>query len=111
VAAARDRVFHNRYSGNRLDVITNAGGPGVMAIDRAVDLGMSIASLSAEIVERLNQVLPATWSHNNLVDIIGDATPQRYRDAVGFCMEDVGLLVPLGIRARLPVRSRGSTEN
>ena len=88
-SAARSLASHHSYSGNRLAVITNAGGHGVMAIDRAVDLGMSIASLSAETVERLNQVLPATWPHNNPVDIIGDATPQRYRDAVGFCMEDV----------------------
>jgi acetyltransferase len=90
-SAAKSLASRHRYSGNRLAIITNGGGPGVMAIDRAVDLGVSVASLSAETVDRLNQVLPATWSHNNPVDIIGDATPQRYRDAVGICMEDPGV--------------------
>ena len=90
-SAAKSLASPHRYRGNRLAIITNGGGPGVMAIDRAVDLGVSVASLSPETVERLNQVLPATWSHNNPVDIIGDATPQRYRDAVGICMEDPGV--------------------
>jgi len=90
-SAAKSLASRHRYSGNRLAIITNGGGPGVMAIDRAVDLGVSVASLSAETVDRLNQVLPATWSHNNPVDIIGDATPQRYRDAVGICMEEPGV--------------------
>ncbi len=52
---------------------------------------MSVAGLSPETVEQLNQVLPDIWSHNNPVDIIGDATPQRYRDAVGICMADPGV--------------------
>lgn len=90
-SAAKSLASHHRYSGNRLAIITNGGGPGVMAIDRAVDLGVSVASLSAATIERLNQVLPATWSHNNPVDIIGDATPQRYHDAVAICMEDPGV--------------------
>ena len=90
-SAAKSLASPHRYSGNRLAIITNGGGPGVMAIDRAVDLGVSVASLSAETIERLNQVLPATWSHNNPVDIIGDATPQRYHDAVTICMEDPGV--------------------
>lgn len=90
-SAAKSLASHYRYSGNRLAIITNGGGPGVMAIDQAVDLGVSVASLSAATVERLNQVLPATWSHNNPVDIIGDATPQRYHDAVAICMDDPGV--------------------
>ncbi len=90
-SAAKSLASPHRYRGNRLAIITNGGGPGVMAIDRAVDVGVSVASLSPETVERLNQVLPGTWSHNNPVDIIGDATPQRYRDAVGICMEDPGV--------------------
>jgi acetyltransferase len=90
-SAAKSLASPHRYSGNRLAIITNGGGPGVMAIDRAVDLGVSVASLSPETVEKLNQMLPAIWSHNNPVDIIGDATPQRYREAVGICMEDTGV--------------------
>ena len=90
-SAAKSLASQHRYSGNRLAIITNGGGPGVMAIDRAVDVGVSVASLSAVTVDKLNQVLPSTWSHNNPVDIIGDATPQRYRDAVSICMEDPGV--------------------
>lgn len=90
-SAAKSLASPYRYGGNRLAIITNGGGPGVMAIDRAVDLGVSVAGLSPETVERLNQALPAIWSHNNPVDILGDATPQRYRDAVGICMEDPGV--------------------
>jgi acetyltransferase len=90
-SAAQSLASRHSYSGNRLAIVTNGGGPGVMAIDRAVDLGVAVATLSAESVERLNQVLPATWSHNNPVDIIGDATPERYRDAVSICLEDEGV--------------------
>jgi len=90
-SAAQTLASRHSYSGNRLAIITNGGGPGVMAIDRAVDLGVAVAGLSEQSVERLNQVLPATWSHNNPVDIIGDATPERYRDAVSICMEDPGI--------------------
>jgi acetyltransferase len=90
-SAAKSLASPHKYSGNRLAIITNGGGPGVMAIDRAVDVGVSVASLSPETVERLNLALPTIWSHNNPVDIIGDATPQRYRDAVGICMEDPGV--------------------
>jgi acetyltransferase len=87
-SAAQSLASRHRYSGNRLAIVTNGGGPGVMAIDRAVDLGVTVASLSQQSIEKLNQALPATWSHNNPVDIIGDATPERYRDAVSICMRD-----------------------
>ncbi|MDD5242116.1 MAG: bifunctional acetate--CoA ligase family protein/GNAT family N-acetyltransferase [Sulfuricella sp.] len=90
-SAAKALASRHHYSGNRLAIITNGGGPGVMAIDHAVDLGVNVASLSEQTVEQLNKVLPATWSHNNPVDIIGDATPERYRDAVTICMEDTGV--------------------
>jgi acetyltransferase len=90
-SAAQSLASRHHYSGNRLAIVTNGGGPGVMAIDRAVDLDVTVASLSEQSIEKLNQVLPATWSHNNPVDIIGDATPERYRDAVSICMQDEGI--------------------
>lgn len=90
-SAAKTLASQPRYRGNRMAIITNGGGPGVMAIDRAVDLDVTVAGLSADTIERLNQALPATWSHNNPVDIIGDATPRRYREAVSICMEDPGV--------------------
>ncbi len=90
-SAAKSLAAKHHFSGNRLAIITNGGGPGVMAIDRAVDLDVAVAELSEDTVAKLNQVLPVTWSHNNPVDIIGDAKGERYRDAVRICMEDEGV--------------------
>ncbi|NOS72962.1 MAG: acetate--CoA ligase family protein, partial [Methyloglobulus sp.] len=75
-------------TGNRLAIVTNGGGPGVMATDCASDLGLVMASLSDITIETLNQVLPATWSHGNPVDVIGDAQADRYHHAVKACLED-----------------------
>jgi acetyltransferase len=75
-------------SGNRLAIVTNGGGPGVMATDRASDLGLVMATLSDVTMERLNQVLPPNWSHGNPVDVIGDAQVDRYQHAVAACLED-----------------------
>jgi acetyltransferase len=75
-------------SGNRLAIVTNGGGPGVMATDRASDLGLVMASLSDATIARLNEVLPVNWSHGNPVDIIGDAQADRYKHAVAACLED-----------------------
>jgi acetyltransferase len=74
--------------GNRLAIVTNGGGPGVMATDRAADLGVGMAALSAATIETLNQHLPANWSHGNPVDIIGDASAERYHHAVEACLQD-----------------------
>jgi acetyltransferase len=90
-SAAQSLASRHQYSGNRLAIVTNGGGPGVMAVDRAADLGVTVAALSEQSMQKLDQVLPATWSHNNPVDIIGDATPERYRDAVSICMQDDGV--------------------
>lgn len=78
-------------TGNRLAIVTNGGGPGVMATDCAADLGLVMADLSVETLEKLNQALPSTWSHGNPVDIIGDAQADRYRHAVQACLEDPGV--------------------
>jgi acetyltransferase len=75
-------------TGNRLAIVTNGGGPGVMATDCAADLGLVMATLSDETIARLNQVLPPTWSHGNPIDIIGDAQADRYHHAVQACLED-----------------------
>jgi acetyltransferase len=77
-----------RPVGNRLAIVTNGGGPGVMAVDRAADLGLTIATLSDTTVEYLNQYLPPNWPHSNPVDVIGDAQPERYHHAVKACLED-----------------------
>ena len=87
-AAASALFSHFRPRGNRLAVITNGGGPGVMAADRAADLRIPLARLSDATVKRLNETLPATWSHSNPVDIVGDTDPVRYATTLEACMAD-----------------------
>jgi acetyltransferase len=78
-------------TGNRLAIVTNGGGPGVMATDRASDLGLEMATLSDETIARLNEVLPSNWSHGNPVDVIGDAQSDRYLHAVEACLLDANV--------------------
>ncbi len=90
-SAAQALSTHFHPSGSRLAIVTNGGGPGVMAADRAADLGVIIATLSENTLSQLNAGLPDTWSHGNPLDIIGDATAERYRHAVTHCMQDDGV--------------------
>ncbi|MEQ1528473.1 MAG: GNAT family N-acetyltransferase [Methylococcales bacterium] len=84
------RVLANNYvvEQDRLAIITNAGGPGVMSTDRAEDVGVHMAELSADSITALNAVLPTHWSHANPVDILGDATSERYQNALEICLAD-----------------------
>lgn len=86
--AARALSCGFKPTGNRLAIVTNGGGPGVMAVDRAADLGLNIATLSDSTIEYLNEHLPPNWPHANPVDIIGDAQADRYHHAVKACLED-----------------------
>ena len=70
------------FAGDRLMIVTNGGGPGVLAVDELIRGGGHLAALSSETVDALDKVLPATWSHANPVDIIGDAPGSRYRAAL-----------------------------
>ncbi|MBA4131851.1 MAG: GNAT family N-acetyltransferase [Hyphomicrobium sp.] len=79
-----------RISGERLTIITNGGGAGVLAVDRLSDWGGSLATLDAPTIAALNAALPPTWSHANPVDIIGDASPERYTAAVEAVLNDKG---------------------
>ena len=88
VAAAQALDEHVHPQGDRLAVITNGGGPGVMAADRAADLGIALAELSAQTIETLKAALPPNWSHGNPLDLIGDAGAERYRAAVSACLAD-----------------------
>ena len=90
-ASARALSTHIRPTGNRLAIVTNGGGPGVMATDLAVDLGVRMAELSPATIEMLNGVLPPNWSQANPLDIIGDATAERYRAAVDACLADANV--------------------
>ena len=64
-----------RPKGPRLTIVTNAGGPGVLATDMLIGSGAQLADLTPETMAAFNEILPPTWSHNNPVDIIGDASP------------------------------------
>ena len=84
--------------GPRLTIVTNAGGPGVLATDALITGGGELAELTPETMEAYNAVLPPTWSHNNPVDIIGDASPERYAKALEIAAKDKnsdGMLVIL----------------
>ncbi len=71
-----------RPKGRRLTIVTNAGGPGVLATDALIGGGGQLTELTPEATEAFNAILPAPWSHNNPVDIIGDAPPERYAAAL-----------------------------
>ena len=77
-----------RPRGPRLAVITNAGGPGVLATDMLVSEGGQIAQLSQDSVQKLNTMLPSAWSRNNPVDVLGDADADRYIKAVEVVTSD-----------------------
>jgi acetyltransferase len=84
--------------GPNLAIITNAGGPGVMATDALMLGGGQLAPLSPATLAALDKALPPFWSHANPIDLLGDATPERYRLAVAACAKDPnvqGLLVLL----------------
>ena len=87
-----------RPTGPGLAIVTNAGGPGVLATDALISGGGELADLSPETIESLNDFLPSPWSHTNPVDILGDADPGRYAKATESVVKDAnsdGLLVVL----------------
>jgi acetyltransferase len=74
--------------GPRLAIITNAGGPGVMAADAIIARGGELAHLSDNTIEQLNEILPPYWSHGNPIDLLGDADAKRYRAVMDLCLAD-----------------------
>ncbi|HSM49670.1 MAG TPA: acetate--CoA ligase family protein, partial [Draconibacterium sp.] len=74
--------------GNRLAIVTNAGGPGVMATDSLISMGGKLVELSEKTIQRLNEYLPPFWSHGNPIDVLGDATPERFAGATEIVLED-----------------------
>ena len=94
-----------RTKGKRLTILTNAGGPGVLATDALITNGGELTPLSEETISELNKILPAHWSHNNPIDILGDAGPDRYLKSIEIAAKDPnsdGLLVimtPQGMTA------------
>ena len=87
-----------RPKGPCLTMVTNSGGPAVLATDALLADGGRLAELSADTIDQLNRFLPPHWSHQNPVDIIGDADAQRYTKAVDLAVKDPstdGLLIIL----------------
>lgn len=87
-----------RPRGPRLTIVTNAGGPGVLATDALIRTGGCLTELSPATLGALDQILPAAWSHGNPVDVLGDADPERFVSALTAASKDEngdGLLVVL----------------
>jgi len=87
-----------RPRGPKLTIVTNAGGPGVLATDAYNALGGQLAELTPETLAAFDQFLPPHWSHNNPVDILGDAEPERYAKALEIAAKDPntdGMLIVL----------------
>lgn len=80
----RKRIPH----GSGIALVTNAGGPGVMATDTLLSLGGNLVELQAETLKKLDDYLPAFWSHGNPVDVLGDATPERFTEATRIVIND-----------------------
>jgi acetyltransferase len=87
-----------RPKGPRLTILTNAGGPGVLATDALIGAGGELTEMSADTIAAYNAFLPDAWSHNNPVDILGDAESERYAKALEIASRDAntdGMLVVL----------------
>ena len=77
-----------RPTGPNIAIVTNAGGPGVLATDAVIEKGGKIAKLSSETIDKLNSFLPAHWSKGNPVDILGDSNEDIYQKTIEVCLED-----------------------
>ena len=82
---------HKIPKGPRLAIVTNAGGPGVMASDALIEAGGQLARLSPATIEFLNQSLPPAWSHGNPVDVLGDAKSKTMAKAINAVLQDEGV--------------------
>jgi acetyltransferase len=92
-----------RPRGPRLVIVTNAGGPAVLATDTLIEEGGEIATLSETSRKALDELLPPFWSHGNPIDVLGDADPERYTRAIEIALNDPGsdgllaILAPQGM--------------
>ncbi len=77
-----------RLTGERLAILTNGGGAGVLAADHLADHGGTLAELASATIATLDKILPPTWSRGNPIDIIGDADPDRYAAALEEVLAD-----------------------
>lgn len=92
IFSVAELISRNKFpKGPRLGIITNAGGPGVMATDALISSNGVLAELSPATLEQLNQHLPGFWSHGNPVDVLGDARAKRINKAIQIVLEDPGV--------------------
>jgi acetyltransferase len=102
-AAAHTLASNTRVKGSRLAIVTNGGGPGVMAADHAADLDVPMAELAGATIKALGEVLPPHWSHSDPVDILGDADSSRFEETTRLVLADKNvdgvlvLLTPQGM--------------
>ena len=85
------KISRKLPAGNRVAIVTNAGGPGIVATDMTVSSGLQLAHFNEETQETLASHLPATANLNNPVDIIGDAAQERYENALRAVVRDEGV--------------------
>ena len=90
-AAAETLASARRVEGDRLAILTNGGGLGILATDALIDEGGHLAELAPATIQRLDAMLPAMWSRGNPVDIIGDADARRYETALDELLGDPGV--------------------
>ncbi len=99
------KVFSSgrRTEGLRLTIVSNGGGAGVMAADFAADLKISLPELTEKTVLDLNAILPQHGFYHNPIDILGDATPERYANVIAACLKNENfdalliILIPLAM--------------
>jgi acetyltransferase len=89
-AAVETLAVATAPAGDRLTILTNGGGVGILATDALVEAGGRMATLPDSVRARLDRILPPTWSRANPIDIIGDAPPKRYADALAALLQDEG---------------------
>ncbi len=89
--SALGKVRRKLPTGNRVAIVTNAGGPGIVATDMTISSGLELATFSEETIEALAEHLPATANIHNPVDVIGDASYDRYESALAAVTRDDGV--------------------
>jgi acetyltransferase len=104
-AAARVLSNGKLPRGERLAIVTNGGGPGVVAADSAAENGVPLAELGPETIAKLDAALPAQWSHANPIDIIGDAPAARFGAATATALADPGVDALLALYSPVAVTS------
>ena len=90
-SAARALTTPRKPRGNRLAIVSNGGGPAVMALDQAEELNIALAQLAPSTCSKLSKLFPDSWSQGNPVDVMFDAAPDDFVGAISACLDDPGV--------------------